>query len=52
MAFICDRKQVRTYKNIKLLNECNSTMTTRQKILYILENEENIFDVIKNSTKI
>lgn len=39
-------------KNIKLLNECNSTMTTRQKILYILENEENIFDVIKNSTKI
>ncbi len=38
-------------KNIKLLNECNNTMTTRQKILYILENEENIFDVIKNSTK-
>ena len=38
-------------KNIKLLNSCNSSMTTRQKILYLLDNQNDIIEVFKNSTK-
>ena len=38
-------------KNIKLLNSCNNSMTTRQKILYLLDNQNDIIEVFKNSTK-
>lgn len=37
--------------NIKLLNECNSSMTTKQKMLYLLESQNDIFEVFRNSTK-
>ena len=38
-------------KNIKLLNSCNSSMTTREKILFLLDNQNDIIEVFKNSTK-
>lgn len=38
-------------KNIKLLNSCNSSMTTRQKMLFLLDNQNNIIDIFNNSSK-
>ena len=38
-------------KNIKLLNSCNSSMTTRQKMLFLLDNQDNIIDIFNNSSK-
>jgi len=38
-------------KNIKLLNSCNSSMTTRQKMLYLLQSQNDILEVFRNSTK-
>tara|TARA_Y100000591_G_scaffold333389_1_gene376981 strand:+ start:12478 stop:13110 length:633 start_codon:yes stop_codon:yes gene_type:complete len=37
--------------NIRLLNECNSTMTTREKMLYLLQNQNDIMEVFRNYTK-
>lgn len=37
--------------NIKLLNECNSSMTTKQKMLYLLQSQNDILEVFRNSTK-
>ena len=37
--------------NIKLLNSCNSSMTTRQKIIFLLNNQNDIIEVFKNYTK-
>jgi len=37
--------------NIKLLKECNSSMTPRQKMLYLLEHQKDIMQVIRNKTK-
>tara|TARA_A100001011_G_C14274489_1_gene828526 strand:- start:37 stop:660 length:624 start_codon:yes stop_codon:yes gene_type:complete len=37
--------------NIKLLNECNSSMTNKQKMLYLLESQNDILEVFRNSTK-
>lgn len=39
-------------KNIKLLNNCNSSMTIRQKMLYLLENQNDIIEVFRNSSKV
>jgi hypothetical protein len=38
-------------KNIKLLNSCNNSMTTRQKIIFLLDNQNDIIEVFKNYTK-
>ena len=38
-------------KNIKLLNECNSSITVKQKMLYLLESQNDIIEVFRNSTK-
>ena len=37
--------------NIKLLNECNSSMTNKQKMLYLLQSQNDILEVFRNSTK-
>jgi len=39
-------------KNIRLLNNCNSSMTIRQKMLYLLENQNDIIEVFRNSSKV
>lgn len=39
-------------KNIRLLNSCNSSMTIRQKMLYLLENQNDIIEVFRNSSKV
>lgn len=39
-------------KNIKLLNNCNSSMTIRQKMLYLLENQNDVIEVFRNSSKV
>lgn len=39
-------------KNIKLLNSCNSSMTTRQKMLFLLDNQNDIIEVFRNSSKV
>lgn len=39
-------------KNIKLLNSCNSSMTTRQKMLFLLDNQNDIIEVFHNSSKV
>ena len=39
-------------KNIRLLNSCNSSMTIQQKMLYLLENQNDIIEVFRNSSKV
>ncbi|GAI95860.1 unnamed protein product, partial [marine sediment metagenome] len=37
--------------NIRLLNECNNSMTTKEKMLYLLQNQNDIIEVVRNYTK-
>jgi len=37
--------------NIRLLNECNSSMTTKQKMLYLLQNQNDVMEVVRNYTR-
>lgn len=37
--------------NIKLLNKLNNSMTTKQKMLYLLDNQNDILEVFRNYSK-
>ena len=39
-------------KNIILLNSSNSSMTVRQKMLYLLENQNDIIEFFRNTSKV